>query len=203
MAAGSLILSTRAPIGYIARTNREVAFNQGCKALVPITDIDARYYTYVLGSSTRQLQGLGQGSTFAELSNEALLGFAVPAPPLAAQRKIADFLDAETARIDALVAKERQLREALVERRVALFEHALMEMTASRTTSSRAVTLGQILIQLTNGYVGPTRDLLVEEGVRYLQGTHIKDGQIKFERRPFYVPLEWHLNRPPHLPSGW
>ncbi|MGI8702289.1 MAG: restriction endonuclease subunit S [Nocardioidaceae bacterium] len=104
VAAGSLILSTRAPIGYIARTNREVAFNQGCKALVPITDIDARYDTYVLGSITRQLQGLGQGSTFADLSNEALLGFAVPAPPLAAQRKIADFLDAETARIDALAA---------------------------------------------------------------------------------------------------
>ena len=55
--------------------------------------------------------------------------FPVLHPPLAEQRAIADYLDAETARIDALIAKKQQLIHLLEERRSAVFE---------RRTSRRA-----------------------------------------------------------------
>ena len=63
--------------------------------------------------------------------------------------------------------------------------------------------MGRTLRQLTNGFVGPTRDILVETGIRYIQGTHIKSGRIEFDRRPFFVSQDWHELRPRiHLREG-
>ena len=107
--AGSIVLSTRAPIGYVAETTGETAFNQGCRGLVPLVELDVRFFRYLLLARRGDLVALGQGSTFAELSSDALAAFKVSCPPPSEQRQIADFLDAETARIDALIEKKRRM----------------------------------------------------------------------------------------------
>ena len=71
------------------------------------------------------LEELGQGSTFSELSTDSLGSFRIALPPLSEQRAIAAFLDRETAKIDALVAKKERLIELLQEKRVALISHAV------------------------------------------------------------------------------
>lgn len=113
--AGSLIVSTRAPIGYVAETTTLTAFNQGCKGLIPTTPLNTRFYRYVLVSMSSQLQTAGQGSTFVELSGDALAQQRVPRRRRAVQRAIADFLDTETARIDALITKKRRMIQLLEE----------------------------------------------------------------------------------------
>ena len=50
----------------------------------------------------------------------SVLSLKVPLPPLVEQRRIADHLDAETAKIDAMIAKAGELRALLEERRSAL-----------------------------------------------------------------------------------
>ena len=50
--------------------------------------------------------------------------------------------------------------------------------------------------QITNGYVGPTRDLYYPTGIRYIQSLHLKKGGIDFERSPYYVSKEWSDNHP-------
>ena len=47
--------------------------------------------------------------------------------------------------------------------------------------------------KITNGYVGPTRDILVDDGVPYLQSLHIKDNRIVFSRR-YFVRQDWSLD---------
>lgn len=54
----------------------------------------------------------------------------------------------------------------------------------------QAIQLARINTKLTNGFVGPTRDILRDEGVRYLQSLHIKGGQIIFDT-PYFVTPEW------------
>jgi len=100
----SLILSTRAPIGYIAQTTSRTAFNQGCRGLIPNTLVDMRYFRYQLWALREELVSRGAGSTFMELSTEALAAVPIVAPSLHEQRRIADFLDAETAKIDQIAA---------------------------------------------------------------------------------------------------
>lgn len=118
--AGSLVVSTRAPIGYVAETTTAMAFNQGCRGLRPRAELDIRYFRYQLRGSAEQLQALGQGSTFIELSTDNLASFGLIAPPLADQRAIADYLDAETARIDSVVAALRARQRLLIEKLGAL-----------------------------------------------------------------------------------
>lgn len=113
---GSLILSIRAPIGYIAQTVSEVAFNQGCRGLVPRTALDARFFRYQFKARARQLAAEGSGSTFMELSSENLAATRLHVPPLEQQRAIANFLDIEVARIDAIIAKKISLLSVADER---------------------------------------------------------------------------------------
>ena len=51
--------------------------------------------------------------------------------------------------------------------------------------------LGTITESMRNGYVGPTKDIFVDEGIRYIQSLHIRDGIIDFSRQEYYVSEEW------------
>lgn len=122
----SVVLSTRAPIGHVAVTSLEACTNQGCRALVPggaRANADFLYYSLI--ASRVVLQAAGKGTTFMELSAGNLGLHALPFPPEAEQRSIADFLDRETAKIDALIAKKRTLIERLQEKRTALISRTV------------------------------------------------------------------------------
>jgi type I restriction enzyme S subunit len=121
----SIILSTRAPIGSLAITGREMCTNQGCKALVPNRNTSVKYFAYLLGVCTRQLNVRGKGTTFLELSADALGAFPTCVPPLAEQKVIEGVLDFETAKIDALIAEQQRLIELLKEKRQAIVSHAV------------------------------------------------------------------------------
>ena len=117
---GSLVVSTRAPIGHLAITATNAATNQGCRTLVPGPQIDSAFGYYAVESARQVLESLGQGSTFMELTPTSLGSVRLPLPPLDEQRDIAAFLDRETERIDSLIAKKRLLIERLQEYRTAL-----------------------------------------------------------------------------------
>ena len=56
--------------------------------------------------------------------------------------------------------------------------------------------LNHISKSIQNGYVGPTRDLFVDEGIKYIQSLHIKEGVIDFNRQEYYVREEWANDHP-------
>lgn len=123
--AGSLVLSTRAPIGHLAVAGTDLCTNQGCRSLVFRDQRSCRYVFYQLATARGVLQSRGAGSTFRELSSVNLETLAISAPPLSEQRAIADFLDRETAKIDALIANKEGLVDLLQEKRTALVNRAV------------------------------------------------------------------------------
>jgi len=123
--AGSLILSTRAPIGHLAVAGLNLCTNQGCRSLVFRGSSFRRFFFFQLSAAQPELESLGQGSTFSELAKDKLEEVFIAEPPEREQRAIAAFLDRETARIDALVAKKQRLIELLQERRTALITRAV------------------------------------------------------------------------------
>jgi type I restriction enzyme S subunit len=81
---------------------------------------------YVLNSSLFSFQaGLYQTSTIYQLTTGTLNSLVVPTPPEDEQRAIADFLDRNTARLDTLVGKKRELIEKLKEKRTALISRTV------------------------------------------------------------------------------
>ncbi len=101
--SGSLILSCRAPIGSLAITTKDVCTNQGCKSLVVKARVNTKFMYYFFSVSTEQLNILGRGTTFLELSSDELGNFKLPYPKINDQSAIANFLDHETTKIDSLI----------------------------------------------------------------------------------------------------
>ena len=118
----TVVLSTRAPIGYVAITAVPSCTNQGCRSLLPIRSVLEPVFLYYMVLSQRAvLQGLGRGTTFAELSADEIGYFLLPLPPsVSDQRAIARYLDRETAKIDALIRQKEILVERLDEHRTVL-----------------------------------------------------------------------------------
>lgn len=124
--AGTVIISTRAPIGHLAVATVPVCTNQGCRSLVPVSDEEPTDYLYYALASARQvLLSSGKGSTFSELSAHGLGSHRVAFPPRPEQQAIAGYLDRETAKLDALVAKIQTAGERLREYRSALITAAV------------------------------------------------------------------------------
>ena len=109
----SVIVSSRAPIGYVAINEVPMATNQGCKGFVLGKEIYPEFLYYFLLSSTELLNKLGTGATFKEVSGKKLAGIELPLPSLPEQQRIVDILDREFAKIDALKANaEKSLQAA-------------------------------------------------------------------------------------------
>lgn len=172
--SGSLIVSTRAPIGYVAETTAETAFNQGCRGLMPRAKVDLRFFRYQLLGRRADLVAIGQGSTFTELSSEGLAAFRVRFPPLHEQRAVADFLDAETARIDALIDKKRQMIAILVQRHSTLADRLISGAT------TRRVRLSRVLATRISDGPHETPEFL-DEGVPFLSVDNVVDGRLGFD----------------------
>lgn len=101
---GSVLFSSRAPIGHVAINTVPMATNQGFKSLIPAPErLHAKYLYYWLRTNRARLESLGNGATFKEVSKEIVSRVELPVPPLAEQRRIAEILD----KADALRTKRR------------------------------------------------------------------------------------------------
>ena len=77
MPEGTVLFSSRAPIGYIAVAVGEVATNQGFKSIVPKPEVGTAFVYYFLKHNLPSIEGMASGSTFKEVSGSTMKG--VPA----------------------------------------------------------------------------------------------------------------------------
>ena len=87
--------------------------------------LSQRFFFYCLPFPLRALNKVTYATTVKHLSSLDVLKFRLPFPPLNEQRAIAEFLDRETATIDALVSRKERLIELLQEKRTALITRAV------------------------------------------------------------------------------
>jgi type I restriction enzyme S subunit len=101
---GSVLFSSRAPIGHVAINTVPMATNQGFKSFVPNCErVHAKFLYHWLRSNRPYLESLGNGATFKEVSKAVVARVEIPLPPLPEQRRIAAILD----KADALRARRR------------------------------------------------------------------------------------------------
>lgn len=108
----TILFSMYATLGHTAWLAAPAAWNQAILGLWPTIATDARFLRYSLMSIRPQLLEQVRSNTQANLNAEIVGNLRLPHPPLDDQRRIADFLDAETVRIDELV----RLRNLQVDR---------------------------------------------------------------------------------------
>ncbi|WP_314906031.1 restriction endonuclease subunit S [Corynebacterium matruchotii] len=89
---GTVLWSSRAPIGLVAIANNQIATNQGFKSFVPGGELDSEYLAYFLIHQRPILEMMGVGATFKEVSAKRAAEIMVPLPPLGEQKRIAEIL---------------------------------------------------------------------------------------------------------------
>ncbi len=90
---GTVLLSSRAPIGKVALTGCVMYCNQGFKNLICGKRIYNKYLFWFLKGKTQYLNSLGRGATFKEISKTIVEMIEIPLPPLEIQKQIANTLD--------------------------------------------------------------------------------------------------------------
>jgi type I restriction enzyme S subunit len=91
--AGSILFSSRAPIGHSAVTSYPVCTNQGFKNIIPNKRLDPIYGFFALKYLTPAIVAKGRGATFAEVNKEIVEEIEIPYCDLSEQRRIAGELE--------------------------------------------------------------------------------------------------------------
>lgn len=138
------------------------------------------------------------GLTVPKLNQGSLREIPIPMPPLPEQQRIVGILDEAFERIAAAKANcEKNLQNAR-----ALFESDLNAVFTQRSKGWVDHRLGDVVTRLTNGYVGPTRNIYHESGVPYLLARHVKNNRLLFDGKTFITDEFNRKNKKSMLKAG-
>lgn len=93
MPSGTVLFSSRAPIGYIAIADGEVTTNQGFKSVVPHENVGTAFVYYFLKNALPTIENMASGSTFKEISGSSMKNVSAIVPDNVSLKAFADFCD--------------------------------------------------------------------------------------------------------------
>ena len=170
--AGTVILSSRAPIGKTAIAGCEMFCNQGFKNLICSDQVNNRYLYWFLTCNTDYLNSLGRGATFKEISKGIVEDIEIPLPSISKQVEIAEKFEKVS---DLIALRKEQLAklDQLVNSRfVELFGHKGYPEDS--------------LLNLCNviDYRGKTPEK-VENGLPFITAKNVRMHQMNLEPREY------------------
>ena len=177
---GSVLVTSRAPIGNIAIAGRDLCTNQGFKSLIPSENVDGLYLYYCMKHSSQRLQALGNGATFKEVSKKIVEEFEIPLPPLHEQRRIAAILD----KADAIRRKRQQAIQLADDFLRAVF----LDMFGDPATNPKGWPVYKMseVIDFKGGSQPPKETFEYEEREGYIRLVQIRD--FRTEKFKTYIP---------------
>ena len=106
---GSIVITSRAPVGNVAIARVELCTNQGCKAVVPAPDIAISDFLFLLLLRMKErLQVLANGTTFAEIGTWVLANEFIPVPPVSEQQAICRWITDECHPLDDAITRTEE-----------------------------------------------------------------------------------------------
>jgi len=181
--AGSVLFSSRAPIGHVAINRVPTATNQGFKSFIPDPKrLFPAFLYYWLRANRTYLESLGNGATFKEVSKATVSRIEIPIPPLPEQRRIAAILD----QAEALRAKRRQALTKLG----TLTQSFFIDLFGDPFTNPKGWILrplGEQLLFLTSGGRG-WAEFYSATGSRFIRSFDVQMNYIGTEDVVFVAP---------------
>lgn len=108
---GTILFTSRAPIGYIAIALNSITTNQGFKSLIPKNEMQTEYLYQYLRMITPYVQSISCGSTFGEISGKAMKGIEIVIPEKLVVKKFEEFMAPVNSRIINNIFGVRTLKE--------------------------------------------------------------------------------------------
>lgn len=204
--AGTVILSRTASVGFSAIMGRDMATSQDFATWTCGPKLEPRYLLHALRGMAPDLKRVATGSTHKTIYMPDIEQLRVPLPPLEEQRRIADFLDGETARIDR-VRDAREVQGSLLS---LMLGQLLDGATAgdAETLKKLGVGLGSAdwglgkvsrLCQVIPGYAFPSEKFVYDSSTRLLRGINVSvdetswDETVSWDEDNTPTPQRFHL----------
>lgn len=163
--ANSILVSSRAPIGYVAIAENEIATNQGFKSIIPNRELVIPEYLYfVMKTSKQDLEQIASGSTFKEVSTKVMSNFEVEIPSLDEQSKVLDYLLPITRKIE----KNSRINDNLLELANVIFTNQISKDT---TQLSNIATIQ-------NGYAFKSKEYVSQKQLLVLRTKNIGSNHL-------------------------
>ncbi|MDU6365633.1 MAG: restriction endonuclease subunit S [Rothia mucilaginosa] len=141
--SGDIVMSTVRPylkaVAQVPDSEDNLIFSTGFVVLTPIEEkVNSRYLYWVLQSDpfVAEATRWSNGVSYPAINVDDLMRIKLSLPTVKAQKRIAQFLDTETAKIDHLIAKQRELISLLEDRLSAFMENALVKGIPQDNASS-------------------------------------------------------------------
>lgn len=202
---GDLLVCEGGEIGRAAIWEGELAecaFQKAIHRLRPIAAgevVRFLYYCFAFAAANKVFIAGSNPNTIPHLTSEKLRRYRFPRPPENEQRQIAEFLDREVGKLDALIAEQRRLIDLLTEKRQAIISHAVTKGLEPRASMkpSGFEWIGEIPVhwtlqrlkhltpQVTVGIVVEPSRLYVEDGVPALRSLNVRPGAIDVDNLVF------------------
>lgn len=168
---GTVLLSSRAPIGKVAIAGSPMYCNQGFKNLICSDKIYNEFLYWYLVSKKNYLNSIGRGATFKELSKTLVESVIVPLPDLRDQRSIAAILD----KVDAICRKRKECIKMLDE----LVQARFVEMFGTFPANEKEWKVCKIGDIVTDVKYGTSRPANKNGKYKYLRMNNITyDGEL-------------------------
>lgn len=189
MPPGSVLFTSRAPIGYVAVSAAEVCTNQGFKSLVPNESLDPVFLFHQMHHLTAAIKMVATGTTFAEVNKKVISGVRLVVPPtLSEQAEIVRILDMQLARLDTVLEAVQAVRDRADQLRRSLLHAAFTgQLTqpdrnrSERPASWFSRSVGDV-VNIQNGYAFKSA-WFVDEGVALARGMNIAHGSLDWQDR--------------------
>jgi type I restriction enzyme, S subunit len=184
-----VILSSRAPIGHLVINTEPMATNQGCKGLIPGSQLKYKFLYYYLSNIVDLLNSLGTGATFKELSGGKLKEVTIPVPPLDEQQRIVGLLDEA---FEGLAIAKANAETNLKNARV-IFESHLQSVFTQRGKGWVETKLDDVC-GFQNGFAFKS-STFKQSGIPIIRISNIQDGRIDTDNRlVFFDPKDYREN---------
>jgi len=173
--AGSLVMSSRAPIGYVALPTVQFCTNQGCKTIKLKSAFHPEFTYYNVLFNIDKVKNLGEGTTFAEISKTALstveLSFPTSMPEQAKIAEVLSTADRAIEQTEALIAKQQCIKTGLMQDLLTrgIDEHG--NLRSEQTHKFKDSPLGRIPVEWDVKQLGFLCELIKD-------GTHLPPARV-------------------------
>lgn len=181
--AGTVILSSRAPIGKTAIAGCEMYCNQGFKNLICSDKINPRYLYWFLTCNTEYLNSLGRGATFKEISKEIVANIEIPLPAMEQQIGVAEKFEKISELIALRKEQHAKLDQLVKSRFVELFGDPISNPKGWKTEKA------ETHIDLLSGFPFDS-SLYTERGVNICGGLIIMPQRIEWNDCKHWCSIE-------------
>lgn len=133
----TVLVSSRAPIGYVAIAGKSLATNQGFKSIIPNEKYVLPEYLYFLMiTKKKELENISSGSTFKEVSGRTMKNFEVNIPSISYQKKVIKYIQPLVKKIEL----NDQINANLLELIITIWKNFSLRVNNNRSVSLKDIS---------------------------------------------------------------